>query len=72
MERRKDKDQIVDDLQRTIQRFLSNFATNAVLEIQEQRQLNTWFGDILDPILRSHGYKKRESFPDNKCSIFGS
>jgi len=34
--------------------------------------LNTWFGDILDPILSSHGYKRREYFTDIKCSIFGS
>jgi len=34
--------------------------------------LNTWFDDILGPILRCYGYKKRESFPDNKCCIFGS
>jgi len=65
-------DQVVKHLQNTILTFVSNFTTNSVLEVQEEKQLNKWFGDILDPILRSYGCKMNDSFPDNKCCIFGS
>jgi len=73
MERSDNLCQIMVNLQHAIQGFVSNFKeTNEVFEVQEERQLNTWFDDILGPILRFYGYEKRESFPDNKCCIFGS
>jgi len=67
-----DADQVVRDLQNTIQMFVSNFAANSVLEVKEEKQMNKWFQDFLSPILWSYGYKISANFAENKYCIFGS
>jgi len=62
-------DQVVRDLQNSIQMFLSKIATKPILEVQEERQMNKY---CLHPIFRDYGYKMSTNFPENKCSLFGS
>jgi len=57
-------DQVVRDLQNTIQMFVSKMP---ILEVKEERQMNTWFEKCLTPILQDYGYKMSSNFPENKC-----
>jgi len=34
--------------------------------------MNSWVNKLLAPILHSHGFKEKESFQDNKFSVFGT
>lgn len=63
--------QFVGDLHLAMRGFRDGMTTDA-LDVNEERQMNSWVNKLLAPILHSHGFKEKESFQDNKFSVFGT
>jgi len=65
-------DEKVENLEKLCKKLTAGIMESRAFQVNEERQLNVWMYELLDEIVKDHGFKVRKHFSDNKYSIFGS